>query len=132
VYPHYKVLPDKQKADSENGDYEGAFVWPTQPGIYKYIGGLDFASLYPSIIRQFQISPETFLFKDPNYKPKPNEIKTCSGAVYRKDPDAIIPAILTHYFALRKQAKKDKKQANQEMEDLKHILEERKRKMGAA
>ena len=132
VYPHYKVLPDKQKADSENGDYEGSFVWPTQPGIYKYIGGLDFASLYPSIIRQFQISPETFLFKDPNYKPKSNEIKTCSGAVYRKDPDAIIPAILTHYFALRKQAKKDKKQANQEMEDLKHILEERKRKMGVA
>ena len=61
------------------------------------------------------------MFKDPNYKPKANEIKTCSGAVYRKDPDAIIPAILTHYFALRKQAKKDKKQANQEMEDLKLV-----------
>ena len=44
----------------------------------------------------------------------------------------MIPAILTHYFALRKQAKKDKKQANQEMEDLKHILEERKRKIGVA
>lgn len=132
VYPHYKVLPDKQHSDNSGGseDYTGAFVWPTQPGIYKYIGGLDFASLYPSIIRQFQISPETFLFVDKNYKPKANEIKTCSGAVYRKDPNAIIPAILTHYFALRKQAKNDKKQANQEMEDLKHIIE--KRKKGAA
>lgn len=134
VYPHYKVLPDKQHTSesAENGDYEGAFVWPTQPGIYKYIGGLDFASLYPSIIRQFQISPETFLFKDLNYKPKSNEIKTCSGAVYRKDPNAVIPAILTHYFALRKQAKKDKKTANQEMEDLKHIIERRIKENKAA
>lgn len=42
VYPHYKVIVDDHKI-SEGGDYEGAFVWPTRPGIYKYIGGLDFA-----------------------------------------------------------------------------------------
>lgn len=66
------------------------------------------------------------MFKDPNYIPKPDEIKTCSGAVYKKDPNAMIPAILTHYFALRKTAKKDKKIANSEYEELKHILEKRK------
>lgn len=77
-------------------------------------------------MRQFQISPESFLFKDKNYIPKSNEIKTCSGAVYRKDPNAVVPAILTHYFALRKNAKKDKKTANSEYEQLKHILERRK------
>jgi DNA polymerase elongation subunit (family B) len=126
VYPHYKVIPEQKKKSEESGDYEGAFVWPTRPGIFKYIGGLDFASLYPSIIRQFGISPETFLFKDINYIPNSNEIKTCSGAVYRKDPDALIPAILTHYFALRKAAKNDKKIANSEYEELKHILEKRK------
>lgn len=43
VFPQYKVVPKKAKADEDNGDYQGAFVWPTQPGIYKYIGGLDFA-----------------------------------------------------------------------------------------
>lgn len=127
IYPHYKVLPEKPKnKESVEADYEGAFVWPTQPGIYKMIGGLDFASLYPSIIRQFQISPETFLFKDPNYKPKEDEIKCCSGAVYRKSPDAIIPAILTHYFALRKAAKKDKKTCDQLKEDYTKILHQRK------
>ena len=35
-------------------------------------------------------------------------------------------AILTHYFALRKAAKMDKKIANTEYEELKHILEHRK------
>lgn len=87
---------------------------------------IKFKNLYPSIIRQFGISPETFLFKDKNYKPKDNEIKTRSGAVYRKDPDALIPSILTHYFALRKAAKMDKKIANTEYEELKRILERRK------
>ena len=75
---------------------------------------------------QFGISPETFLFRDKNYIPKSNEIKTCSGAVYRKDPDAVIPAILKHYFGLRKAAKNDKKQINIEYEELKRILEKRK------
>lgn len=42
VYPHYKVIIDDHKI-GEDADYEGAFVWPTRPGIYKYIGGLDFA-----------------------------------------------------------------------------------------
>lgn len=128
VYPNYKVIPEKsykQKEDAD-ADYQGAFVWPTRPGIFKYIGGLDFASLYPSIMRQFQISPESFLFKDKNYIPKSDEIKTCSGAVYKKDPNAVVPAILTHYFALRKAAKMDKKTANSEYEQLKHILEQRK------
>lgn len=67
------------------------------------------------------------MFKDPNYIPKQDEIKTSSGAVYKKDPNAMIPAILTHYFALRKAAKKDKKIANTEYEELKHIFEKRKK-----
>lgn len=67
------------------------------------------------------------MFKDISYKPKSDEIKTVSGAVYKKDRNAMIPSILTHYFGLRKSAKKDKKQANTEYESLKRILEKRKK-----
>lgn len=126
MYPQYKIFPVIKKAEVEQSDYEGAFVWPTRPGIFKFIGGLDFASLYPSIIRQFLISPEMFLFKNPSYIPKKDEIKTKSGAVFKKSNDSIIPSILTHYFGLRKAAKNDKKDCNVEMEHLKHILEKRK------
>jgi DNA polymerase elongation subunit (family B) len=126
VYSQYKVVPKKQNNnDSVDSDYEGAFVWPTQPGIYKYVGGLDFASLYPTTMRQFQISPETFLFKDPTYIPKENEIKTVSGAVYQKRPDAVLPAILTHYFAKRKAAKADRKVVDTDMEVLIKKYEDR-------
>lgn len=126
IYNQYKVIPKKVSKDvAESDGYTGAFVWPSMPGFFKYVGGLDFASLYPTTMRQFYISPETFMFKDLTYTPKPDEIKTKSGAVYKKDKNAIIPRILTHYFAKRKQAKKDRKIADQAHEDLIKIYEKR-------
>ena len=98
-------------------------------------------ALYPSIMRQFLISPETFLFRDAevigtdedgfeivkigDYQPKEDEIKMASGAVYKKDPNAMIPSILTHYYNLRKEAKNCMKQADTEKEYLEEILEKR-------
>ena len=44
--------------------FEGAYVFPTIPGVYRGgIGTIDFASLYPSIIRAINISPETYVGK---------------------------------------------------------------------
>lgn len=123
LYNDYKVVcsPDEKPHKKE---YEGAFVWPTQPGIYKHIGGLDFASLYPSIIRQFNISPETFVCQDKKYIPADDEIKTTSGAVFKKQK-GLIPSILDVYFAKRKAAKKNKKQALHEYAELEKIYKQR-------
>ena len=39
-------------------------MFPTIPGIYRGgIGTVDFASLYPSILRSMNISPETYVGK---------------------------------------------------------------------
>lgn len=62
LYDKGKVLPDKDEK-SNAADYQGAFVWPTHPGIFKFIGGTDFASLYPTTMRQHLISPETYIDK---------------------------------------------------------------------
>ena len=44
--------------------FEGAFVFPTIPGVYRGgIGTIDFASLYPSAIQAGNISPETYVGK---------------------------------------------------------------------
>jgi DNA polymerase elongation subunit (family B) len=106
-------------------------VSPTQPGVYKDIGGLYFKSLYPKTMIQHNLSPETFLFKDTNgtYIPKPNEIKVKSGAVFTKDFEGIVPKILRYYFAARKESKAKRKQVDYEYETLKHIFDERKAKM---
>lgn len=58
VFPTY--LPEKKQM---NG-FEGAFVFPTRPSIYRGgIGVIDFASLYPSCIRALNASPETYVGK---------------------------------------------------------------------
>ena len=90
---------------------------------------LDFASLYPSIMRQFGVSPEVFIKKDINYTPKDDEIKMASGAIYKKDPKALIPSILTEYYSRRKQAKNDMKQASTEQEYYEEILGKRLKAM---
>lgn len=53
----------KEKQNFGSG-YEGAFVFPCVPHIYRGGEGvIDFASLYPSIIRVLNISPETYVGK---------------------------------------------------------------------
>lgn len=53
----------KDRRDFGEG-FEGAFVFPCKPHIYRNGEGvIDFASLYPSIIRCLNISPETYVGK---------------------------------------------------------------------
>jgi len=52
-------------ADKKNADryammtYEGAYVGLNKAGLYKPVYHVDFSSMYPSIIRTFNLSPET-------------------------------------------------------------------------
>ena len=70
------VVPDRKRRswDTEDDDYEptrdeeeaaeaqkaaGAFVADPQKGLQKWVAGIDINSLYPSIIRALNMSPET-------------------------------------------------------------------------
>ena len=86
---------------------------------------LDFASLYPTTMRQFNISPDTYVKKDKDYIPKADEIKCASGAIYKKNEEGILPKILTNFYNQRKAYKKEMKIATQEMYDLMDIYESR-------
>jgi len=148
-YKEGKVIPNMDKKENEKQSYPGAFVWKSQPGIYKEIGGLDFASLYPTTMRQFNISPETYKGTVCEYrtdftqkqkeehhriveeyrrtKLKPGEILCSSGAIYDNTYVGIIPKILTHYFALRKASKAQRKEVDAERKSLHEVMEERKK-----
>jgi DNA polymerase I len=41
--------------------YTGAYVFPPSVGLYKNVADFDFKSLYPSMVRAFNISPETIV-----------------------------------------------------------------------
>lgn len=126
AYKNNKVFPNV-KTKNEGEAYEGAFVYEPIPGVYKNVVALDFASLYPTTMRQFNISPENYIKKDKSYTPKQDEIKCVSGAVFKNDKKYMLPEILDEFYGKRKEYKKEMNIASQELAKLEKILEARKR-----
>jgi DNA polymerase elongation subunit (family B) len=65
---HELVAPNKpvggreemeRKNEEDEEGFEGAYVKPPVPGLYEWVFSCDVNSLYPSIIRTLNISPET-------------------------------------------------------------------------
>jgi len=56
------VIPPK-KDESKNEKYAGAYVKEPIPGVYDWVVSFDLNSLYPHLIMQYNISPETLLDK---------------------------------------------------------------------
>jgi DNA polymerase-2 len=80
----------------------GGHVLEPTPGLFRNVIVLDFQSLYPSIIRTFQIDPlgrvlERAECDDPILAP--------NGAMFRRDP-GILPGILDELFPRREAAKR--------------------------
>ena len=124
LYRMNKVIPLSTKK-YEFREYEGAFVFKPEPSISKWVLGLDYASLYPSTIRQFNLSPETYLFKDKLYKPKSNEIKTSSNSLFKRDEEGFMPMLLSSFYDKRKQHKKSMKMYGNIASQLNEIYNER-------
>ena len=100
---------DEEDEDDEREELQGGFVYDLTPGFYKNVSSLDFASLYPSIVRQFNISPETILGKEDDLDNDivSNNIRTSWGSVYDKSKKGILPSIVeTNYFK-RKSVQKE-------------------------
>ena len=57
------VIPHKDRSE-KNDKFVGAYVKEPKPGMYDWIVSLDLDSLYPHLIMQFSISPETLVTKD--------------------------------------------------------------------
>ena len=82
---------------------KGGYVRESIPGIYDYILILDFKSLYPSIMRTFNIDPYSYV-SDCRGK---NLIKAPNGACFRNEK-GILPSILEKLYYEREKARKEK------------------------
>lgn len=126
----HKVLGIDPFAKKKEGEkYEGAFVKQPIPGLHKYCTCNDYASLYPSLMRQFNIGPETLVtllpeadevlkqqWRDKGY------IVCASGAVFQKE-DGHLKKIITDLYFKRKAYKKTSFKFTQiyyDLKDLKH------------
>ena len=99
--------------------YEGAVVLEPQKGIHGATMVCDYASLYPSSMIEYNLSPETLCVagRDPPAADVPTksiEISTASGArtlTFVQDPVGIVPRILEEMRQERKTAKRRMAQA---------------------
>lgn len=78
----------------------GGHVLDPLPGLYRNVLILDFRSLYPSIIRTFQIDPLGYL---PAPKPGDDPIVAPNGAAFRRER-GILPGILDDLIPRRAKA----------------------------
>jgi len=98
-YLHKKglVLPDVKKG--VRGEFSGAYVMANK-GRYRNVFSFDATSLYPSIIMQWNISPETLVMNsNPTQEFRDTHISTTrADQFYRKDVKGIIPEIMQDLF----------------------------------
>lgn len=96
------VVPTSRFSVKEEG-IKGGYVRESIPGIYDYIIILDFKSLYPTIMRSFNIDPYSYV---ENCKGK-NLIKAPNGACFRNE-EGILPVILERFHHEREKTRKNK------------------------
>jgi len=82
---------------------KGGFVMESKPGIYDNILVLDFKSLYPSIIKTFNIDPASFV---KSCKGK-DLVKAPNGACF-KNEEGILPSIISELWLEREEVRKQK------------------------
>jgi DNA polymerase elongation subunit (family B) len=123
------VVPPALRS-SKDEKYAGAYVKDPKPGFYDWVVSFDLNSLYPHLIMQYNISPETLVAKRHPYatvdKILNQEISidsnyaTCAnGAQYRKDIRGFLPEMMQKIYDDRTIYKKKMLAAKQEYENTK-------------
>ncbi|MFN7953930.1 MAG: DNA polymerase II [bacterium] len=83
----------------------GGHVLEPRPGLYEFVVVFDFKSLYPSLMRTFQIDPLGFV---PAAVEVDDPIVAPNGARFRRAP-GILPALLDELFPRRERAKNERR-----------------------
>ena len=101
----------------EDATYDGAYVAKPEPGYYKYVSCFDFASMYPNIQIQFNISPDAYLGKiKPEQQPTEGQILTKNNTLFTKNFDSAARTILTRLYNGRVDTKSEMKKLEEQLD----------------
>lgn len=120
------VVPNPPKGEKDS-TIEGAFVKPPQVGMHKWVVSFDLNSLYPHLIMQYNISPETFKGKvrtpftiddllngAADNVDKEGLALTANGCLWDKDFRGFLPQLMEQMYNDRTTYKKKMIAASQE------------------
>jgi DNA polymerase-2 len=82
----------------------GGWVMDSLPGLYRNVLVYDFKSLYPSLIRTFNLDPLTLLAEGVAGE---NAIVAPNGARFRRQPRGVLPVLVERLAAAREQGKRE-------------------------
>ena len=107
------VIPPKERSDKDE-KYAGAYVKEPIPGVYDWVVNFDLNSLYPHLIMQYNISPETLiderhptvtvdrvLNKELDFEKYKDYAVCANGAMYRKDIRGFLPELMEKMYGDR-------------------------------
>ncbi len=119
IYNHLKdqqiVVPPK-KHETKLEAYEGAYVKDPQIGRHKWVASFDLNSLYPHLIMQYNISPETLVGMhtesglvdalldkevDVDFLKEKNLTMTPNGSLYTRKKQGFLPALMEKMYTDR-------------------------------
>jgi DNA polymerase elongation subunit (family B) len=105
-------------------DLAGGYVKEPRLGMSRWVVSLDLDSLYPHLIMQYNISPETYVGRMPDSQSveslvtdglnadtrsameRANRSLAANGAMYRRDVRGFLPELMDSFYAERKRYKK--------------------------
>ena len=125
------VIPPKKRT-SKSQKYAGAYVKEPKPGKYDWVVSFDLNSLYPHLIMQYNISPETLietkhptatvdriLNEEIDFQLYKDNAVCANGAMFRTDIRGFLPEIMEKIYTERTIYKKKMLAAKQKYEDTK-------------
>lgn len=144
IYNHLRhkgiVIPAKSYS-GKDAQFEGAYVKDPIIGLHKWMASFDLNSLYPHLIMQYNISPETLTSEkisvtvdkllnkeiDTNYCKRRDLALTANGWTYRKDIKGFMPELMEEMYKNRSKFKKQMLKIEQEYQNdktKKHLLKD--------
>ena len=133
IYNHLRkkniVIPQKTN-NTKSEKFEGAYVKDPIIGMHKWVMSFDLNSLYPHLIMQYNISPETLVNSDNEIQEglvnkllegkvenRTNHCMTPNGAFFRKDRIGFLPELMENMYNDRVKYKKLLLKTKQQYED---------------
>lgn len=145
IYNHLRhkgiVIPPKNYS-SKAEQFEGGYVKDPLIGQHKWVASFDLNSLYPHLIMQYNISPETLLPEkfpsvtvekllnqeiDTSYIKRRDISLTANGWCYRRDIKGFMPELMEKMYTDRSKFKKQMLKVEQEYQNdksKKHLLKD--------
>jgi DNA polymerase elongation subunit (family B) len=110
-----KTVPPTNSSNTVKTAFAGGYVKEPQVGMHDWVVSFDLNSLYPNIIVQWNMSPETLInqaeasgveyYLNIDQEVESPHAVAANGSTYRKDKDGVIPSIIVDYYDERRSIK---------------------------